>query len=107
MTTLFFEAVFIGTEYSRQGADGLSGNTPQGMRRSADFQNIQVPGTGTQPVFRIRDIWVRIRIQEAQNHTDPDPAQNLSTVVDIFFLLVRLVKFFAYRTVSTTGYLQY
>ncbi len=37
-----FEAVFIGTEYSRQGADGLSGNTPQGMRRSADFQNIQV-----------------------------------------------------------------
>ncbi len=41
MTTLF-EAVFIGTEYSRQGSDGLSGNTPQGMRRSADFQNIQV-----------------------------------------------------------------
>jgi hypothetical protein len=40
--TTLFEAVFIGTEYSRQGADGLSGNTPQGMRRSADFQNIQV-----------------------------------------------------------------
>ncbi len=40
--TTLFEAVFIGTEYSRQGPDGLSGNTPQGMRRSADFQNIQV-----------------------------------------------------------------
>ncbi len=51
--TTLFEAVFIGTEYSRQGADGLSGNTPQGMRRSADFQNIQVtrdimrPGIGS------------------------------------------------------------
>jgi hypothetical protein len=54
-------------------------------------------GSGSESVQRVTDL----DPGGPENHTDPDQAQILSTVVDLFFLLVKLVKFFAYRTVST------